>query len=80
MFARTVVDLARSLEAEEHRIKQSLLGAIQAGRLEEACAILTRWINGPIAEVLPGARDDKQHETRHVRHGRRRESPGRAEA
>jgi len=51
-FAQEILKLAESIEMEEQRIKLELLRALKLGEIDRVGDMLTRWLNGPVNEVL----------------------------
>ena len=51
-FASMVLDLAAAVEAQEARIKQSLLAAAEAGDISYIQKMLKIWVDGPVSEAM----------------------------
>jgi hypothetical protein len=58
-LARTLLDLAASIENEEQRIKREILEAAKSGHLDRVCGIVQRWLSVPVDEVLRQAPNDR---------------------
>lgn len=65
-FARTVLQLANEIDAEEQLIKQELVSALQRNDVSHAMRLLQRWMDGPVTEVLA---DEEQDHSRPGHHG-----------
>jgi hypothetical protein len=53
-LARQLLELAAAIEQHELAIKQELLRAAQAGDTQRIALIVSRWLERPATEVLPG--------------------------
>lgn len=51
-FARTLLDMAIQVEQEESRIKRAVLQALEEGNVVQVKAIVKRWLEKPVSEVL----------------------------
>jgi hypothetical protein len=66
-LAKTLLDMARKLDATEDAIRREVLVALQQGDTARATKLLEKWIEGPVAEVLAdgdSSSDDGRHDGR----------------
>jgi hypothetical protein len=52
LLAKTLLDIAQTVAAQEQRIKQELLRSATAGDLPRVVDLLNRWMTRPVGEVL----------------------------
>ena len=50
-LARTVLEMAGEIEADEERIKAAILSAAQSGDSATVARIVRRWMDRPVREV-----------------------------
>lgn len=51
-LARTVLQIAGEVEADEQRVKEAILSAAEAGDSDTVARIMRRWMRRPVREVV----------------------------
>ena len=62
-MAKTILEVADAIELTEMEIKRELLKAANDDDLEKIRVIITRWINGPVTNVLEAEQRGKIERT-----------------
>ena len=70
-MARTLLEMAHSIQREEEAIKRAILEAAEQRDSDRVKDNVSRWLRGPVDEVLsPPSSDTSDGQSRPNRHGR----------